>query len=366
MTQKDIAQDLGISLITVQRALNDSGYVSAGLKKRILDYVKKKSYVPHRASQVLVRNTVRNIAVFSSSTPEYFWNDVGRGISLAADQIKPFNYQVKFHRVPDFDTEKYCALLKKEIRKGLSAAAFVSQGIFDMERIIGITEKAGVPYVMYNVDAPEAKRLCYIGSDYRAGGRLAANFIGKSLSLKKGGRVLIISTNPEKLRYAPKPDLNRERQEGFLEEMGKRYPQCRCDLVRLSENPKDPFEEKQIMDLLSKNQKKTDAVYFIPPFNPAFHKALERLDYRNTITVQHDLDDSAISCLNGDLLTAVVFQDPGLQGLMTVRYLEKMLETKTRERRENIEISHTLILRENISSIWNHNLLLDIESEVLP
>jgi LacI family transcriptional regulator len=362
MTQKDIARDLGISLITVQRALNDSGYVSVELKKRILAYVKKKSYVPHRASQVLVRNTVRNIAVFSSSTPEYFWNDVGRGVSLVADQIRSFNYQVNFHRVKDFDTEKYCALLRKEIRNGLSAAAFVNQKIFDMERILGIVEKAGVPYVMYNVDAPETNRLCYIGTNYRAGGRLAANFTGKSLSLKNGGRVLVIGINPERLRYASEPDLNRDRQEGFLDEMEKRYPLCQCELVNLGEDPKDPFEEKQIMDLLSKNQKKTDAVYFIPPFNPAFHKALEQLDYRNTITVQHDLDDSAIRCLNEDLLTAVVFQDPGLQGLMTLRFLEKVLENKLRERQRNIEIGHSLILRENINSIRNHNLLLDIET----
>jgi LacI family transcriptional regulator len=362
MTQKDIARDLEVSLITVQRALNDSGYVSAGLKKRILDYVKKKSYVPHRASQVLVRNTIRNIAVFSSSSPEYFWNDVKRGIALVADQIRSFNYLVNFIQIPDFDTEKYCAALRREIRNGLSAAAFVNQRIFDMTRILGIAEKAGVPYVMYNVDAPESKRLCYIGPDYPAGGRLAANFIGKALSFKKEGRVLVISSNPEKLRYAPRPSLNRERQEGFLEEMGKRYPLCRCDLVSLSEDPKDPFEEKQIMDILSRNRKKTDAVYFIPPFNPAFHKALGRFDYRDAITVQHDLDDLAIRCLNEDLLTAVVFQDPGLQGLMAVRYLENVLERKTWERREDIKIGHSLILRGNIGAAWNHRLLLDMEA----
>jgi LacI family transcriptional regulator len=362
MTQKDIARNLGVSLITVQRTLNNSGYVSAATKKRILDYVKKKSYVPHRASQVLVRNTVKTIAVFSSSNPVYFWDDVNRGVSLAADRIRSFNYVVKYFRVPDFDTEKYCALLKKEIRGGLSAAAFVSQRIFDMDRIMGIAERAGIPYVMYNVDAPETKRLCYIGTDYRAGGRLAANFIGKILSLKDGGNVLVIGGSPEQRRYAPKPDLNLERQESFLDEMKIRYPRCRCAAVHLSEDPQDPFEEKQIMETLSRHKKTADAVYFIPPFNPAFHHALERLDYRNTLTVQHDLDDSAIRCLNEDLLTAAVFQDPGLQGFMTVLALEKILETKQGERRKNIEISHSLILRENINSIWNHKLLLENEN----
>jgi LacI family transcriptional regulator len=257
---------------------------------------------------------------------------------MAADQIKPFNYLVRFHRVPNSDTEKFCALLRKEIRSGLSAAAFVNHEIFDMKRIFEIMEKAEIPYVLYNVDAPETKRLCYIGTDSMAGGRLAANFIGKALSLKKGGRILVISYGKKK-----------KREEGFLDEIRKYYPLCICNIARLTEDPGDPFKEKQIQEILAQNQNKVDAVYFMVSFNPIFHMALRKLDYRNVIVVQHDLDESAIQCLNEDLLTAVVFQDPSLQGAMTVRTLERILENKIQERQENIEISHTLILRENIS-----------------
>ena len=347
VTQKDIARELGVSLVTVSRALNNSGYVSAKLKKRILDHVKKTSYVPHRASQVLVRNTVKTIAVFSSSQPEYFWDEIDRGVRMAAEQIRPFNYQVHFHRIPNYNTKKFCSLLKKEIRNGLNAAAFVNHGIFDMKLIYGIAEKAGIPYVMYNTDAPESKRLCYIGPDLVAGGRLAANFIGKALTLKKGGKVLIIGY-----------DKVRKREESFLEEMKRTYPLCICNVARLAGNSHDHFEEKQILEILSKNQKNVDAVYSIVPFNPAFHAALRKLDYRNTIVVQHDMNDSVIQCLNEDLVTAVVFQDPGLQGLMTVRILERILENKIPEVQENIEISHTLILRENISYATHSDMIL--------
>ena len=62
VTQQDIADALGISLITVHRALNSSGYVSDTLKARILAYAKKVTYVPHKASQILKRNKVRKVA----------------------------------------------------------------------------------------------------------------------------------------------------------------------------------------------------------------------------------------------------------------------------------------------------------------
>jgi LacI family transcriptional regulator len=56
VTKRDIADYLKVSLITVHRALNNTGYVSAELKERILSYAKEVNYVPRKASQVLVRN----------------------------------------------------------------------------------------------------------------------------------------------------------------------------------------------------------------------------------------------------------------------------------------------------------------------
>ncbi|MCL2129789.1 MAG: LacI family transcriptional regulator, partial [Treponema sp.] len=230
ITQKMIARDLGISFMTVSRVFNNSGYVSQELRKQILDYAKKKGYEPHRASQVLVRNTIRNIAVFSSTMPEYFWDDIKKGVMQAAEDIKFFNYSVHYYHVPDFDTKKYCTLLAGEIKNGLNAAAFVCQDIFDMNRIIGMVEKANIPYLLYNVDAAGTGRLCYIGANYRSGGRLAANFIGKALSLKNAGRTLVLSFIRKEQRFPAMLDINSERLEGFLSVMGERFPGISCSV----------------------------------------------------------------------------------------------------------------------------------------
>jgi LacI family transcriptional regulator len=189
ITQKDIAKNLGISLITVSRAFNNSGYVSPELKKRIFDYAKNQSYVPHRASQILVRNKVRNIAVFTSTFPAFVWDDIERGVRNAAEYIEPLNYEVRFFRIPDFDTEYYLATLKREIRNGLDAAAFLCMRMYRMKDIIELTEKAGIPYIFYNVDDPETNRLCYIGTDYPAGGAACGKFyrgISKAQECWKG------------------------------------------------------------------------------------------------------------------------------------------------------------------------------------
>jgi len=361
ITQKSIARDLGLSFMTVSRAFNNSGYVSEELKKRVFDYAKKKGYEPHRASQVLVRNTVRKIAVFSSTFPEYFWDDIKKGILQAAEQIKFFNYEVHYHRVPDFDSKKYCSLLAREIKNGLDAAAFVCQDIFDMNSIIGMVEKENIPYVLYNVDAAGTGRRCYIGTDYRSGGCLAADFIGKALEIKQAGRALVVNFIRRNYRFPAMPDINLERLEGFLSIMKDRFPGVYCAVEQVDTKTS---VERQIMQILKKYQNKTDAVYFIPAYNDIYHKALKRFEFRHTITLQHDIDDSALSCLENDLLTAVVFQDPILQGYTVVRTLESILESKYRGRLKDIEIAYNLVFRDNVNFLQNHYLMPEVAEQL--
>lgn len=208
ITQKDISRKLGVSLITVSRALNGTGYVSKELRERILRYARENSYVPHRASQVLVRNRTHRVAMFSSSLPTYFWGDIRKGMSVAAEQIRAFDYDVRYHTVAEADSRAYIRKLRREIKEGAEAIAFVNQRIYDMDTIFGIADRAGIPYVTFNVDAPGSKRLCYIGSDYRAGGRLAAEFIGKALTFKPAARVLVITEDAREDRFSDAPNIN--------------------------------------------------------------------------------------------------------------------------------------------------------------
>lgn len=361
ITQKDIARGLGISLITVNRAFNNSGYVSHELRSRIFEYAKEKAYVPHKASQVLVRNKVRNLAVFSSSLPTYFWQDIKKGIDIAADQIQPFNYNVRYHLIPESDTEAYLAQLKKEMEEGLDGAAFVNQRKYDMKTIFGMVEEAGIPYVTFNVDAPESNRICYIGSDYRAGGRLAADFLGKALQIKSGARVLVISSNEDQDRFAKRPDINADRIVGFASVMQERYPDIAIDLRFITSELKRGHSDTQIEDILRANQSLVDAVYLVPAFNQIFMEAIAKLDYRKAIVLLHDIDRPSVHHLEARLLSAVIYQNPILQGYYTVKMLEQILESKEKiTRMRDIEIVHNLILAENRTLFQNAYALTEL------
>jgi LacI family transcriptional regulator len=356
ITQKDIARNLGISLITVNRAFNNSGYVSAKLKRRIFSYAKKYAYVPHRASQILVRNKVQKLTFFSSAFPVHFWDEVKRGVYKAGKYIRPLNYEVHYYCIPEFDNERFVRIVKREIKNGLSAAAFIGSLMYDMKRIVSFVEKAGIPYIFFNVDDPVIDRLCYIGPDYNAGGRLAANYIGKSLSMKALGKVLVIGIIEDVDRITNGPDINLKRLKGFLEVMKTDYPYIVCQVVYLRVKLKQSID-LQIKKLLRQHENRVDAVYFVPAYNDDFLNALEKYDYSRTITVLHDVTEKALNMLEHNLLTALVFQDPLLQGYISVRTLEDILESKTMKQQPDIQISHNLIFKENLSLLKNHYLL---------
>ena len=368
ITQKDIAGDLGISFITVNRVFNNSGYVSEKLKKRVLEYARKKNYIPHRASQILVRNKTRTIALFASTWPSFFWRDIEKGVILAAEYLKSLNYDIRFYMIPMKDTGRYCSLLKRELRKGLDAAAFVYQSFFNMDEIIGIAEKAGIPFLFFNMDDPGKRGLAYVGTDSGKGGRLAANFIGKVFESKTRAEALIIfHKKPETNKKNPValPDPNRQRLDGFLSVMKEQYPSIHCSLAYVNDDNDDHRIERQLRHIFGAGKKKPEAVYFLPSCLSCFHRFLEKNDFKESVILQHDIDDEAIACLDKKLITAVVYQDPVLQGYMAVKYLEKVLEIKTAIPRREIEISHTMIFRENTGFSRNHFLLLEPDTPVI-
>jgi LacI family transcriptional regulator len=364
VTQKNIAKDLNVSSITVHRALNNSGYVSKKLRQRILDYAKRVNYVPHKASQVLVRNKVRKIAIFSSADPKYFWNDIRLGINIASQQILPFDYRVRYHMIPRGDSQPYFGKLKEEVEEGVEAIALVNQSFYDMKTLIAFVDSRSIPYITLNIDAPESRRLCHIGPDYFAGGKLAAEFIGKTLMFLKDARVLVINKKAEILAGSGAPDINRQRLEGFLSVMQKDFPDVRCETMFISPQARPELVGSDLEDILSSGKGRSDAIYLIPAFNKQFVSTIAKLGLAGKTVVIHDLDPWTNRYFRNKWISAVIYQNPILQGYYAVKILENLLESGQLPEEEHIPIVHSLILNENRDLFRNHFLFTKLNYEL--
>lgn len=64
VTRKDVAQKAGVSVSVVSRALNNSGYVQADKKKRVIEIAEEMGYFPHPVAMSLQKRRTRQLLFF--------------------------------------------------------------------------------------------------------------------------------------------------------------------------------------------------------------------------------------------------------------------------------------------------------------
>src|SRR5271163_3175744 len=80
---KDIARDLGVSVVTISKALRDHPDISEATRERIRLKVKELGYRPNLAARTLVTGRSSLIGLIVPDLIHPFFADVAKGLSLA-------------------------------------------------------------------------------------------------------------------------------------------------------------------------------------------------------------------------------------------------------------------------------------------
>lgn len=84
-TIKDIARALSLSTSTVSRALRDSYEISAGTKKRVMDYAKEINYRPNPNALSLKERRSKSIGIVVSEVANHYFSQAINGIESIAN-----------------------------------------------------------------------------------------------------------------------------------------------------------------------------------------------------------------------------------------------------------------------------------------
>ncbi|MBI6872590.1 substrate-binding domain-containing protein [Clostridium aciditolerans] len=85
-TINDIAGKAGVSLTTVSRVLNDSGYVKKETKIRVLKAIEELNYTPSAIARSLSKSKTNTIGVLIPEINNQFYGEVIKGVSQVADE----------------------------------------------------------------------------------------------------------------------------------------------------------------------------------------------------------------------------------------------------------------------------------------
>ena len=104
VTRKDIAAKAGVSVSVVSRALNNSGYVEAEKKKKILQIAKELGYSPNPVAMSLASRRTKQILFYCKDLRNAFNIEAYEGMFRAAqkqDYMVVVNGDIDFHRIKD-------------------------------------------------------------------------------------------------------------------------------------------------------------------------------------------------------------------------------------------------------------------------
>lgn len=127
VTIKDLAKEVGVSVATVSRALNSSGYASPDVKRRVLEAAERLDYKPNEVARALNTSRSNVVGVLVPDITNPYFPKVIRGIEDAAIRN---NYRVIIGNT-DHDMEKeskYLEIFRQNNCAGIISATWSVSG----------------------------------------------------------------------------------------------------------------------------------------------------------------------------------------------------------------------------------------------
>lgn len=172
-TVYDVALEAGVSVMTVSRVVNGTGYVSQKTRERVLQAIEKLGYRPNAMARGLVTRRSNSIGVIISDITNPFFPQVIRGIE---DALAPRRYHVVLADTdgdPARDAEAIGLMLEQQVDGLILAASRAPDAA-----LIQALER-GVSVVLINRLFQDHPRAASVLTNARRGARAAtAHLIG--------------------------------------------------------------------------------------------------------------------------------------------------------------------------------------------
>lgn len=217
-TIRKIAQLAGVSRGTVDKVVHGRTGVSDEVRAAVQRLIDELGYeLPKRQKETGALEQVQ-IAVIIPRLSNPFFEIVKRGMDSALVHFHDRNVQVEYFFCDGVNVNEVLSILDYIEEHGVDGIVLRGgQSGRLCDRLNRFADK-NIPVVLYDSDMPGCRRLCMVGEDSRASGRVAASLLAKSIGGQ--GDVAIIGGLPDMLAH-------RARLQGFEQAIRERYPNIR-------------------------------------------------------------------------------------------------------------------------------------------
>ena len=336
-TIRDIADSLGISRGTVDRAIHNRRGVSAGTRERVMKKARELGYSPNRLAQFLVTGKTVDIAFITPKDP--LWRDVKEGAHSFLAGLADHIIKIEWYETDVHDPYREAAILQQVLDSGVDGIGIAPADTTMLTDLIDRAVDNNTAIVTLNTDAPESRRLCFVGQDSKAAGRLAAELMGKFL-MGRGGILIIVAFRNVM--------AHRNRLDAFTEILRERFPAV---VVReVLENHDSEEEAYRLVKSFLERGKTLDGVYLTTGNGPAGAvRALREAGLEGKVRVVcFDFFREIVELLKRGWVHATIGQDPYRQGYQAMKVLYDYIVEGREPPADTIHTKMDVGLEENI------------------
>jgi ribose transport system substrate-binding protein len=296
-------------------------------------------------------NKKLTLAVIPKGTTHEFWKSIHAGTLKAARELSSQGPEVEViwkGPLREDDREQQIQVVEGFSSQGVDGIVLAPLDNRALVRPVEEAKRAGVPTVIIDSALESNDIISFVATDNRKGGMLAADKMGELLGGK--GKVLL-------LRYQEGSASTQDREDGFMEELKKKYPgmelissdqyagATRDTAKRASENLLNRFGD-DVQGIFTPNESSTAGMLL----------ALQDIGKAGKITfIGFDTSETFTEAMRNKQLQGFVVQNPFNMGYLGVRTMVEFLQGKPIQKR--IDTGVTLITPDNLNSAEMQALL---------
>ena len=337
-----IAEQAGVSVGTVDRALNNRIGINDESKQLVLAVADELGYRPNKFASALGRKRTIHIGIAYPEEPKEFYHDINSGIDNAIEELRDYGATFEKLRYQSQDPQQALERLADIDPDRFDGLAINSAGPPIAARINEFTQ-AGVSVVTFNTDAPESDRLFYVGNDSRQSGLMGGELL--SMLMKGEGNVTVVGNFA---RIAPFID----RFGGFCEFVQTNA--LNINIIPCSECHSVPELAFQILMDLLERQPDIGGI-FCTGYSSTVGAAtaLKKLGRRDIHVIGHDVTERTAQMLREGWCDALLYQAPYHQGYQAVTLLVRHILEGWEPPQKRLIVDTQIAIRSNVDRYIN-------------
>lgn len=346
---KQIAQELGISIGTVDRALNNRPGINPLTRTKVLNMAKTLGYQPNLAARYLSSKKQFHLSVQLPREISAFFDLLREGILEAA---KPFEPAVKivFRDLPTIgvgEVEAFEEALQDNVQGVIIAPGHPE----NLRSLIRKASQRKVPVVCVATDAPRTDRLVAVSVDPFTNGSVVGELMGRFLQGR--GDILVITGLLSASDHAGK-------LEGFQETLKLMYPAMR--IVAAVEAHDDPQEARIKSRQFLLENPGLAGIYVSTANSIPVLEAVDELGLAGKIVIiTTDLFPSLATYIRSRKVAATIHQRPFEQGQIAFKSLYRFL-VEGHCPSPNIKLAPEIVIKSNLDIYLERMSLLEMVS----